>query len=418
VDSPGFGSLGIAAPLVAGMARRGITTPTDIQTLTIPDGLAGKDVCGKAPTGSGKTIAFGLVLVSRLKRARPAQPTGLVLVPTRELAQQVRKEIYLLDAARSLRTTAVFGGAGYGPQVRQVGSASIVVATPGRLEDLLNRRDIDLRGVQIAVLDEADRITDMGFLPAVKKILDRLPAQRQVLLFSATLDGAVSQLVERYQRQPVKHDASTPEAEPDIEHIFEVIAKDWRLARTATLQREFGQIILFCRTKHGSDRVARQLTAQGSRCAVIHGNRSQAQRERALDDFKRGRADVLVATDVAARGIHIDDVPCVVHWDPPDDPKDYVHRSGRTGRAGARGVVVSFVDPSQKRGVMRDMRSIGIDVQWVTSPVTSSTLSSVASATPSSKTSSTAPSTPSSATPEPLRRPGDVGWLSTPRRVR
>ncbi|MFM8416244.1 MAG: DEAD/DEAH box helicase, partial [Actinomycetota bacterium] len=243
--------------------------------------------------------------------------------------------------------TAVFGGAGYGPQVRQVGSASIVVATPGRLEDLLNRRDIDLRGVQIAVLDEADRMADMGFLPAVKKILDRLPAQRQVLLFSATLDGAVSQLVERYQRQPVRHDASTPEAEPDIEHIFEVIAKDWRLARTATLQREFGQIILFCRTKHGSDRVARQLTAQGSRCAVIHGNRSQTQRERALDDFKRGRADVLVATDVAARGIHIDDVPCVVHWDPPDDPKDYVHRSGRTGRAGARGVVVSFVDPSQ-----------------------------------------------------------------------
>lgn len=389
----GFGSLGIAAPLVAGMARRGITTPTDIQMMTIPDGLSGKDVCGKAPTGSGKTIAFGLVLVSRLKCARPAQPTGLVLVPTRELAQQVRKEIDLLDASRSLRTTAVFGGTGYGPQVRQVGSASIVVATPGRLEDLLNRRDIDLRSVQIVVLDEADRMADMGFLPAVKKILDRLPAQRQVLLFSATLDGAVSQLVERYQRQPAEHDASTPEAEPDLVHIFEVIAKDRRLARTAALQGEFGQIILFCRTKHGSDRVARQLTAQGSRCAVIHGNRSQAQRERALDDFKRGRADVLVATDVAARGIHIDLVPCVVHWDPPDDPKDYVHRSGRTGRAGARGVVVSFVDPSQKRGVMRDMRSIGIEVQWVQSPVTSPT------------------------TTAPIRRPGDIGWLSTPRRA-
>lgn len=389
----GFGSLGIAAPLVAGMARRGITTPTDIQMMTIPDGLSGKDVCGKAPTGSGKTIAFGLVLVSRLKCARPSQPTGLVLVPTRELAQQVRKEIDLLDASRSLRTTAVFGGTGYGPQVRQVGSASIVVATPGRLEDLLNRRDIDLRSVQIVVLDEADRMADMGFLPAVKKILDRLPAQRQVLLFSATLDGAVSQLVERYQRQPAEHDASTPEAEPDLVHIFEVIAKDRRLARTAALQGEFGQIILFCRTKHGSDRVARQLTAQGSRCAVIHGNRSQAQRERALDDFKRGRADVLVATDVAARGIHIDLVPCVVHWDPPDDPKDYVHRSGRTGRAGARGVVVSFVDPSQKRGVMRDMRSIGIEVQWVQSPVTSPT------------------------TTAPIRRPGDIGWLSTPRRA-
>lgn len=384
------------------MARRGITEPTDIQSMTIPDGLAGKDVCGKAPTGSGKTIAFGLVLVSRLKRAKPAQPTGLVLVPTRELAQQVRSEIDMLDASRALRTTAVFGGAGYGPQVRQVGSASIVVATPGRLEDLLKRRDIDLRSVEIAVLDEADRMADMGFLPSVKKILDRLPAQRQVLLFSATLDGAVSQLIERYQRSPVTHDATTPESEPDIEHIFEVIPKDKRLARTAALQNEFGQIILFCRTKHGSDRVARQLTAEGSYCAVIHGNRSQAQRERALQDFKRGKANVLVATDVAARGIHIDDVPCVVHWDPPDDPKDYVHRSGRTGRAGARGTVVSFVDPSQKRGVMRDMRSIGIDVQW-----------SESAATTTRHTSSTSAANDDA----PRRRPGDVGWLA-PRRER
>lgn len=384
------------------MARRGITEPTDIQSMTIPDGLAGKDVCGKAPTGSGKTIAFGLVLVSRLKRAKPAQPTGLVLVPTRELAQQVRSEIDMLDASRALRTTAVFGGAGYGPQVRQVGSASIVVATPGRLEDLLKRRDIDLRSVEIAVLDEADRMADMGFLPSVKKILDRLPAQRQVLLFSATLDGAVSQLIERYQRSPVTHDATTPESEPDIEHIFEVIPKDKRLARTAALQNEFGQIILFCRTKHGSDRVARQLTAEGSYCAVIHGNRSQAQRERALQDFKRGKANVLVATDVAARGIHIDDVPCVVHWDPPDDPKDYVHRSGRTGRAGARGTVVSFVDPSQKRGVMRDMRSIGIEVQWAEGPATSP---------------HQAPSAPASDEDTSQRRPGDVGWLA-PRRER
>lgn len=384
------------------MARRGITAPTDIQSMTIPDGLAGKDVCGKAPTGSGKTIAFGLVLVSRLKRAKPAQPTGLVLVPTRELAQQVRSEIDMLDASRALRTTAVFGGAGYGPQVRQVGSASIVVATPGRLEDLLKRRDIDLRSVEIAVLDEADRMADMGFLPSVKKILDRLPAQRQVLLFSATLDGAVSQLIERYQRSPVTHDATTPESEPDIEHIFEVIPKDKRLARTAALQNEFGQIILFCRTKHGSDRVARQLTAEGSYCAVIHGNRSQAQRERALQDFKRGKANVLVATDVAARGIHIDDVPCVVHWDPPDDPKDYVHRSGRTGRAGARGTVVSFVDPSQKRGVMRDMRSIGIEVQWSEGPATSPRQ---------------ALSTPAADEDTSQRRPGDVGWLA-PRRER
>ena len=366
------------------MARRGIKAPTPIQTMTIPDGLAGKDVCGKAPTGSGKTIAFGLVLVSKLKRAKPAQPTGLILVPTRELAQQVCDEIDLLDASRTLRSTAVFGGAGYGPQLRRIGSASVVVATPGRLEDLISRRDIDLRAVQIAVLDEADRMADMGFLPAVRKIMDRLPATRQVLLFSATLDGAVSELISRYQRSPVRHDASTPESEPDIEHVFELIPKDRRHTRIAELLQEHNQLILFCRTKHGADRVARNLESEGDRCAVIHGNRSQAQRERALDDFKRGRARILVATDVAASGIHIDNVPCVVHWDPPDDPKDYVHRSGRTGRAGKRGVVVSLVDPSQRRSVVRDMKSIDIDVQWA------------------SADSAKAPKV----------RPGDVGWLS------
>ena len=374
--------------------------PTDIQALTIPDGLAGRDVCGKAPTGSGKTIAFGAVLVSRLQRAEPSRPTGLVLVPTRELAQQVRDEINLLDVTRRLRVTAVFGGAGYGPQVQKVSRASIVVATPGRLEDLLARRDIDLRAVRIAVLDEADRMADMGFLPAVRKILDRLAPTRQVMLYSATLDGAVNELITRYQRDPVTHDASTPEAEPDIEHVFEVVPKDRRLGRVADLLDEHSQLILFCRTKHGSDRVARNLENSGALCAVIHGNRSQAQRERALADFKSGRARILVATDVAARGIHIDDVPCVVHWDPPDDPKDYVHRSGRTGRAGARGVVVSLVDPSQRRGVARDMRSIGIEVQWTQPEVAAASSAALA---PGEKSAQ--------------RRPGDVGWLRPPLRA-
>ena len=375
--------------------------PTDIQSLTIPDGLAGRDVCGKAPTGSGKTIAFGAVLVSRLQRAEPSRPTGLVLVPTRELAQQVRDEINLLDVTRRLRVTAVFGGAGYGPQVQKVSRASIVVATPGRLEDLLARRDIDLRAVRIAVLDEADRMADMGFLPAVRKILDRLAPTRQVMLYSATLDGAVNELISRYQREPVTHDASTPEAEPDIEHVFEVVPKDRRLGRVADLLDEHSQLILFCRTKHGSDRVARNLENSGVRCAVIHGNRSQAQRERALSDFKSGRARILVATDVAARGIHVDDVPCVVHWDPPDDPKDYVHRSGRTGRAGARGVVVSLVDPSQRRGVARDMRSIGIEVQWTQPEVAAASSAALA---PGEKSAQ--------------RRPGEVGWLRSPLRTR
>lgn len=371
--------------------------------MTLPDGLAGRDVCGRAPTGSGKTIAFGLVLVSRLTRGQPSRPTGLVLVPTRELAQQVRSELDLLDVSRSLRVTAVFGGAGYGPQVRSVEKAAIVVATPGRLEDLLVRRDIDLRSVRIAVLDEADRMADMGFLPAVRKILDRLPAERQVMLFSATLDGAVSELIKRYQRDPVRHDSTEPGTEPLIDHIFEVLPKDARLKRVMGLLAEFPQIIVFCRTKHGSDRVARQLTALGADCAVIHGNRSQAQRERALQDFKRGDANVLVATDVAARGIHIDDVPCVVHWDPPDDPKDYVHRSGRTGRAGSTGIVVSFVDPSQKRGVARDMRGIGIEVEWVT-----------ADDSRGRPDASTGGSSAASSGDRPAR-PGDLGWLATSR---
>jgi len=313
----------------------------------------------------------------------------------------VRDEINLLDVTRRLRVTAVFGGAGYGPQVQKVSRASIVVATPGRLEDLLARRDIDLRAVRIAVLDEADRMADMGFLPAVRKILDRLAPTRQVMLYSATLDGAVNELISRYQREPVTHDASTPEAEPDIEHVFEVVPKDRRLGRVADLLDEHSQLILFCRTKHGSDRVARNLENSGVRCAVIHGNRSQAQRERALSDFKSGRARILVATDVAARGIHVDDVPCVVHWDPPDDPKDYVHRSGRTGRAGARGVVVSLVDPSQRRGVARDMRSIGIEVQWTQPEVAAASSAALA---PGEKSAQ--------------RRPGEVGWLRSPLRTR
>jgi len=347
------------------MAHRGITEPTAIQTMTIPDGLAGKDVCGKAPTGSGKTIAFGLVLVSKLQRAKPAAPTGLVLVPTRELASQVCAEIDLLDSNRNLRTTAVFGGAGYGPQLRRIGSASVVVATPGRLEDLISRRDIDLRSVKIAVLDEADRMADMGFLPAVKKILDRLPVSRQVLLFSATLDGAVSELISRYQKNPVRHDATSPESEPDIEHVFELIPKDKRLRRIAELLDEHSQIIVFCRTKHGSDRVARQLEADDARCAVIHGNRSQAQREKALEQFRRGKATVMVATDVAARGIHIDAVPVVIHFDLPEDPKDYIHRSGRTGRAGQKGVVISLIDKSMRRSTAQLTKGMKFEVSYV-----------------------------------------------------
>lgn len=367
--------------------------------LTIPPGLEGRDVCGKAPTGSGKTIAFGLILAERLRTHTQGRPSGLVLVPTRELAQQVQREIHLLDVDRAYFTTSVFGGAGYGPQLQRLRRAAIVVATPGRLEDLLQRRDIDLRQVQVCVLDEADRMADMGFLPSVKRILDRLPRKRQVLLFSATLDGAVGSIVENYLSDPLHLATSGVEAEPDIEHVFEVLMRANRAERVAALVGEHGSLIAFCRTKHGSDRFARQLESLGVRCAVIHGNRSQAQRQQALKDFRDGSADVLVATDVAARGIHIDDVPCVVQCDPPDDPKDYVHRAGRTGRAGARGVVVSFVEPSQKRAVVRDMRAVGVAVEWT-------------DGSPDAAPAPVGDKQPAHNTPNaPKKRPGEIGWL-------
>ncbi|MEY4401156.1 MAG: hypothetical protein RL072_1021 [Actinomycetota bacterium] len=387
------------------LVGREIAEPTEIQVLTIPPGLAGRDVCGKAPTGSGKTIAFGLILAERLRDHAQGRPSGLVLVPTRELAQQVQRELHLLDVNRKFFTTSVFGGTGYGPQVQRLRRSAIVVATPGRLEDLLSRRDIDLRDVRVCVLDEADRMADMGFLPSVRRILDRLPRKRQMLLFSATLDGAVGSIVDNYLSEPLHLATSGVEAEPDIEHVFEVLLRGDRATRVAELLSEHGNLIAFCRTKHGSDRFARQLESLGVRCAVIHGNRSQAQRQQALQDFRNGAADVLVATDVAARGIHIDDVPCVVQCDPPDDPKDYVHRAGRTGRAGARGIVVSFVEPSQKRAVQRDMRSIGVPVDWKEAAHSTKQLS----AHQASKDDRSRAKVSDVAAPR--KRPGDIGWL-------
>ncbi len=344
---------------------RGITSPFEIQEATLPDGLAGLDVCGKAPTGSGKTIAFGLVLAIKLHRSKPGQPGGLVLVPTRELAIQVAKEIDMLCDGTDLRVASVYGGAGYGPQVKAVRNASIIVATPGRLEDLLERRDMSLSAVTIAVLDEADRMSDMGFLPAVRRILRALPKQRQVLLFSATLDGDISEVVKEFQKSPKRHESKSLEAKPDIDHKFWLVKRNDRVATVSQMVNAYERIIMFCRTKHGCDRVAKQLDQSGVRSSIIHGNKSQAQRERSLEEFRRGKSNILVATDVAARGIHIDDVPCVVHFDPPADHKDYIHRSGRTGRAGSQGVVVSLVDPSQRRSVDRLAANAGIHADFV-----------------------------------------------------
>jgi superfamily II DNA/RNA helicase len=360
-----FIEIGVPKKFADMLSSRGIASPFEIQEAALPDGLAGLDVCGKAPTGSGKTIAFGLVLAVRLQKSKPGQPGGLVLVPTRELAIQVAKEISMLCEGTDLRVASVYGGAGYGPQVKAVRGASIIVATPGRLEDLLERRDMSLGAVTIAVLDEADRMSDMGFLPAVRRILRALPKQRQVLLFSATLDGDISQVVKEFQNNPKRHESKSQEAEPDIDHKFWIVGRNDRVSTISRLVNQYERIILFSRTKHGCDRLAKQLDNSGVRSSVIHGNKSQAQRERSLEEFRRGKSNVLVATDVAARGIHIDDVPCVVHFDPPADHKDYIHRSGRTGRAGSKGVVISLVDPSQKRTVGKLARDADVEADFV-----------------------------------------------------
>jgi superfamily II DNA/RNA helicase len=329
-----------------------------VQEATLPDALAGNDICGKAPTGSGKTLAFGIAIAVKVTKSRPGRPTGLVLVPTRELAAQVAKEISLLCGGSDIRVSAVYGGAGYGPQVKAARASSIVVATPGRLEDLIKRRDLDLGAVAVAVIDEADRMADMGFMPAVKRIMRSVTTNRQTLLFSATLDGDIDMLIREFQNSPKRHAVATAENAGEIDHLFWNVSRDNRTKVLAEIATQYERAIVFCRTKHGSDRLAGNLESMGINTCVIHGNRSQAQREKALEQFRRGKATVMVATDVAARGIHIDAVPVVVHFDMPEDPKDYIHRSGRTGRAGMKGTVISLIDKSitSRRGIFLYLR--------------------------------------------------------------
>ncbi len=361
---PSFASLGVPSDIVAALGRKSITEPFPIQSATIPDALAGRDVCGKAPTGSGKTLAFGIGAVGRLtgKPSRPRHPRVLVLTPTRELAAQVAAELRALATPRSLRVDSFYGGVGYGPQLKALSrGVDVAVACPGRLGDLIERGSIRLDAVEIVVIDEADRMADMGFLPDVRRILDLTPPDRQTLLFSATLDGDIDVLVRRYQRDPSRHELVADEDDAGAAvHLFWKVASGERVARVAEVVSASGPTIVFCRTKHGTDRIARQLEQHGVRAAAIHGDRSQKQRERALDSFTRGAVDALVATDVAARGIHVDGVNAVVHFDPPTDAKDYVHRSGRTARAGATGVVVSLVTPDKLGAVKRIQRDLGL----------------------------------------------------------
>ncbi len=357
-----FTDLGVPADLVAVLAHGGITEPFPVQALTIPDLLAGRDVCGSAPTGSGKTIAFGIPLVERVGRSKPKRPRALILAPTRELAAQIQRELAPLGNVRDRTVFTVYGGVGYEPQRRALRrGVDILVACPGRLEDLIAQRVVDLSLVEIVVIDEADRMADMGFLPAVRRILDGTAKERQTILFSATLDGDVGVITRSYQRDAVRHEVPGQESNAlDAEHRFETVQTGDRLSRAAEVIGAEGPTIVFCRTRHGADKIAKKLGAAGVPAAPIHGGLSQGQRDRALASFTRGSVHALVATDVAARGIHVDDVACVLHFDPPTDAKTYVHRSGRTARKGASGIVVSFVAADQLRDSRKMQRELGI----------------------------------------------------------
>ena len=361
-----FSQLGLPDALVITLTKQGILEPFPIQEATIPAGLAGSDVCGMAPTGSGKTLAFGLPLIATVKPGSPKAPKALVLAPTRELAEQIRVELAPYAAAAKRSIVAIYGGTSYTPQRKALHrGVDILVATPGRLEDLIEQGSVHLSAVSTVVVDEADRMADMGFLPAVKRILDTTSANRQTLLFSATLDGDVAHLIERYQNQPARYEAAGVSSEADVQHHFWLVEAGDRVDHTATVTRQLGRSIVFTRTRHGADRVARQLTRAGVDAVAMHGGRSQSQRNRALGAFSKGRVQALVATDVAARGIHIDSVDAVVHFDVAADEKDFVHRSGRTGRAGATGTVVTLVTPDQRKTVQRMQRSLGLRDQTV-----------------------------------------------------
>ncbi len=377
MTSPTFGALGVPAPLVAVLAADGKTTAFPIQVDTLPDTLAGRDVLGRGRTGSGKTIAFALPLVARLATRlagggrRSGLPLGLILAPTRELATQIAATVSPLADAYGLTVTTIFGGVSQNRQVQALKSGvDIVVACPGRLEDLMGQRHIRLDAIEITVIDEADHMADLGFLPGVTRILAATPAGGQRMLFSATLDNGVDKLVKRFLENPVMHSVNEIDQPPVkmTHHVFGVEGVDAKKQLVQTLASGTGRRILFMRTKHHAKKLAQQLTASGIPAVDLHGNLSQPQRDRNLAAFADGSVRVLVATDVAARGVHVDDVELVVHVDPPTEHKAYLHRSGRTARAGSEGDVVTLVLPAQEKDVAQLMRKAGItaSVQRVT----------------------------------------------------
>ncbi|GAA3724834.1 superfamily II DNA/RNA helicase [Spinactinospora alkalitolerans] len=364
-----FAELGMPAPLLSALSRNGVTAPFPIQAATLPNSLAGRDVLGRGRTGSGKTLAFGLALLTRTtgRRAEPHQPLALVLVPTRELAQQVTDALVPYAQAVRLRLATVVGGMSISRQANALrNGAEVVVATPGRLKDLIARGDCRLDRVRTTVLDEADQMTDMGFMPQVTALLQQVRPDGQRMLFSATLDRNVDKLVRRFLSDPVVHsvDPSAGAVTTMEHHVLHVSDADKRTAATHIAARD-GRVLMFMDTKHAVDKMARHLLSSGVRASALHGGKSQPQRNRTLEQFKNGHVTVLVATNVAARGIHVDGLDLVVNIDPPSDHKDYLHRGGRTARAGESGSVVTLVLPNQRREVDRLMATAGITARTV-----------------------------------------------------
>lgn len=358
-----FADFGLPPAVVSALERHGIVQPFGIQQATLPDSLSGRDVLGRGPTGSGKTVAFALPLVTRLaasgRRSRKGHPGGLVLVPTRELAVQVERTVSFVAKAVGLRTMTIYGGVGYAGQLQRLGAGTdIVIATPGRLEDLVGQGACTLSEVQVTVLDEADLMADLGFLPPVRRLLDRTPPGQR-LLFSATLDGDVDALVGDYLTDPVRHATDAGQAQP-ADHLVFLVTRENKAQVLAELVSGAGRSLVFARTKHGAARIAKALAASGVPALELHGDLSQAARQRNLNAFSQGRVRVLVATDIAARGIHVDEVALVIHADPPVEAKSFLHRSGRTARAGAEGTVVTLCQRDQNRKVKALLAAAGI----------------------------------------------------------
>ena len=363
MSSESFADLGVSRAVVGTLSAAGVTEPFAIQRAVIGDAIAGRDVIAKSPTGSGKTFAFGIPVVERIA-AEARRPAALVLAPTRELATQIVDEIREIARSRALRVTAVYGGVGLVKQAKEAATSHVLVATPGRLEDLLARGAFTLDHIQMLVLDEADRMLDMGFRPAIDRVVAACPQDRQTLFFSATLDGEAGRVANRYARNPVTHQSGpvARRANAEIEHRFVQIAHEHRVeALVRELRSDRELTLVFVRTKRGADRLVKRLRAHGVEAMAMHGDKSQRQREQALARFESGRVDTLVATDVAARGIDVEGISHVINFDPPADSETYVHRIGRTGRAGRTGIGITLLSPEQHGDVTKLAAQLGLD---------------------------------------------------------